>query len=86
MIDALMPAVDSAVDELACTQNAAGDYCLLYTESIQTTLTAQTDVDEAVAAAERCELYLEMGCCAPMVVSVVRQIDAPGEKIFMNEF
>ena len=35
MIDGLMPTVDSAVDELACTQNAAGDYCLLYTETMQ---------------------------------------------------
>jgi hypothetical protein len=34
MIDALMPSVDSAVDELACTRNEKGHYCLLFTESL----------------------------------------------------
>ena len=34
MIDALMPTVDAAVDDLACTRNDAGHYCLLFTEAL----------------------------------------------------
>jgi len=36
MIDALMPSVDTAVDELACTRNEKGHYCLLFTEDLNT--------------------------------------------------
>lgn len=53
MIDALMPSVDSAVDELACTRNEAGHFCLLFTDALNEMMAAeQTQQQQAAQAAK----------------------------------
>lgn len=80
MYQALVPAVDDTMENLACNKNEYGDFCLSFTKDLPDMLSAANTAygkSEYIGASpfggsmgDKCDFFRKMGCCAPLLVSV----------------